>query len=69
MRFKEAFKYVYEEFSELTKTKTMVLFDPMKYDLFTEEPDKITKLFKTIREAQFSSGMACVSLPRYIFKM
>ncbi len=53
-------KDVYEEFSELTKSEQMALFDAMKQDLFPEEPDKITKLLKTIREARFASGMACV---------
>lgn len=53
-------KDVYEEFSELTKSEQMALFDAMKQDLFPEEPDKITKLLKTIREARFSSGIACV---------
>lgn len=63
MRFKEEFnmwKDVYEEFSELTKSEQIALFEAMKQDLFPEEPDKITKLLKTIREARFSSGMACV---------
>ena len=38
----------------------MALFDALKQDLFPEEPDKITKLLITIREARFASGMACV---------
>lgn len=53
----------------------MALFEAMKQDLFPEEPDKITKLLKTIREARFASGMACVhcwyglcSLRKYIGK-
>jgi hypothetical protein len=50
-------KDVYEEFSELTKSDQMALFEAMKEDLFPDEPDKITKLLKTIREARFSSGM------------
>ena len=53
-------KDVYEEFSELTKSEQMTLFEAMKQDLFPEEPDKITKLLKTIHEARFASGMACV---------
>ena len=32
----------------------------MKQDLFPEEPDKINKLLKSIREARFSSGIGCV---------
>lgn len=49
-------KDVYEEFSELTKSEQIALFEALKQDLFPEEPDKITKL----REARFASGMACV---------
>lgn len=51
---------VYEDFSELTKSEQIALFEAMKQDLFPEEPDKITKLLKTIREARFSSGIGCV---------
>ena len=32
----------------------------MKQDLFPDEPDKITKLLKSIREARFASGLGCV---------
>ena len=32
----------------------------MKQDLFPEEPDKINKLLKSIREARFASGLGCV---------
>lgn len=32
---------VYEEFSELTKSEQMALFNAMKQDLFPDEPDKI----------------------------
>lgn len=32
----------------------------MKQDLFPDEPDKITKLLKSIREAKFASGLGCV---------
>lgn len=53
-------KDVYEDFSDLTKSEQLALFNAMKQDLFPEEPDKITKLLKTIREARFASGMACV---------
>jgi len=52
-------KGVYEEFSELTKSEQMALFNAMKQDLFPDEPDKITKLLKSIREARFASGMDC----------
>ena len=51
---------VYEDFSELTKSEQIALFEVIQQDLFPEEPDKITKLLKTIREASFSSGMGCV---------
>ena len=53
-------KDVYEEFSELTNSEQMALFNAMKQDLFPEEPDKITKLLKNIREARFASGLGCV---------
>ena len=33
----------------------MALFNAMKQDLFPEEPDKITALLKSIREARFAS--------------
>ena len=51
---------VYEEFSELTKSEQMALFNAMKQDLFPEEPDKITTLLKNIRESRFASGLGCV---------
>lgn len=51
---------VYEDFSELSKSEQIALFNTMKQDLFPDEPNKITKLLKTIREARFASGMACV---------
>lgn len=51
---------IYEEFSELSKSEQMALFKAMKEDLFPDEPDKITGMLKTIREARFSSGMGCV---------
>jgi transposase-like protein len=50
----------YEEFSDLTKSEQLALFNAMKQDLFPDEPDKITKLFKSIREARFASGLGCV---------
>lgn len=50
---------VYEDFSELSKAEQLALFEAMKQDLFPEEPDKINKLLKSIREARFSSGLAC----------
>ena len=44
-------KDVYEEFSELTKSEQMTLFEAMKQDLFPEEPDKyqIHKSYKPIK--------------------
>jgi transposase-like protein len=53
-------KDVYEEFSELIKSEQMALFNAMKEDLFPDEPDKITKLLKSIREIRFASGLGCV---------
>ena len=47
---------VYEDFSELTKSEQLALFNAMKEDLFPDEPDKITKLLKSIREARFALG-------------
>lgn len=38
----------------------MALFNAMKQDLFPDEPDKITKLLKSIREARSALGMGCV---------
>lgn len=51
---------VYEEANELTKEEQLELFNALKNDLFPDEPDKITKLLKTIRESRFDSGIACV---------
>lgn len=48
---------VYEEFSDLTKSEQLALLNAMKQDLFPDEPDKITKLLKSIREARFASGL------------
>jgi len=51
---------VYEQFGELTESEQLALFNAMKQDLFPDDPSKITKLLKDIREARFASGMACV---------
>jgi hypothetical protein len=51
---------IYEEFSELSKSEKMALFNAMKEDLFPDETDKITELLKSIRESRFSSGMGIV---------
>lgn len=51
---------VYEDFSELTRSEQMALFNTMKQDLFPDELDKITKLLKSIREARFASGLVWV---------
>jgi len=51
---------LYEEANELTKEEQLELFNALKNDLFPDEPDKITKLLKTIRESRFDSGIACV---------
>jgi len=53
-------KDVYEDISELTKSEQMALFNAMKQDLFPDEPDKINKLLKRIRESRFASGLGCV---------
>jgi ribosomal protein L29 len=51
---------IYEEFSELSKSEKMALFNAMKEDLFPDETDKITELLKSIRESRFSSSMGIV---------
>ncbi|WP_342506635.1 IS1595 family transposase [Sporosarcina sp. FSL K6-2383] len=51
---------VYEDFSDLTKSEQLALFKAMKQDLFPDDPDKITSLLKSIREACFASGLGCV---------
>jgi hypothetical protein len=51
---------IYEEFSNLSESEQIALFEAMKHDLFPEEPEKITKLLKKIRESRFSAGIACV---------
>lgn len=47
---------VYEDFSELSKSEQLALFEAMKQDLFPEEPNKIVELLKNI----LSSGLGCV---------
>ncbi|MDR6999110.1 IS1595 family transposase [Neobacillus niacini] len=51
---------VYENFSELSKSDQLALFEAMKQDLFSDDPKKITELLNRIRESRFSSGLACV---------
>lgn len=51
---------VYEEFSDLTKSEQITLFNEMNKDLFPDEPDKMTKLLKSIREVRFASGLGCI---------
>lgn len=51
---------VYEDFSKLSKSEQLALFEALKHDLFPEELDKINKLLKILREARFSSGIGCV---------
>ncbi|MDW0118597.1 IS1595 family transposase [Sporosarcina thermotolerans] len=51
---------VYEDFSDLTKSEQLALFEAMKQDLFPDDPNKITALLKSIREARFASGLGCV---------
>lgn len=53
-------KDVYEDFSDLTKSEQLALFNAMKDNLSPDESNKITKLLKTIREARFASGLGCV---------
>lgn len=56
----KSYDVVYEDFSGLSKSEQLALFNAMKQDLFPDEPDKITKLLKSIREARFASGLGCV---------
>lgn len=51
---------VYEDFSELSESEQLALFEAMKQDLFPDDPKKITELLNRIRESRFSSGLACV---------
>ncbi|MBA9024729.1 transposase-like protein [Peribacillus huizhouensis] len=51
---------MWKDVSELTKSEQIALYNAMKQDLFPDEPDKITKLLKSIREARFASGLGCV---------
>ncbi|MBM7703623.1 Mg2+/Co2+ transporter CorC [Bacillus iocasae] len=51
---------IYEESSERSKSEQMALFEAMKQDLFSDEPEKITKLLKSIRESRFADGMSCI---------
>jgi len=51
---------VYEDFSDLTESEQLALFEAMKQDLFPDDPNKITSLLKSIREARFASGLGCV---------
>lgn len=51
---------VHEDFSKLSKSEQLALFEALKHDLFPEELDKINKLLKILREARFSSGIGCV---------
>jgi transposase-like protein len=51
---------VYEQFSELSKTEQLSLFEAIKNDLAPTESDKLKELQKRIREARYSGGIACV---------
>ncbi len=57
---------VYEDVNVLSKEEQLELFKALKNDLFPDEPDKITKLLKTIRETRFNSGNGLCSLWKYI---
>lgn len=51
---------VYKDFGDLPKSEQIAMFEAIKKDLLPDEPDKITKLLKSIREARFASGLGCV---------
>ncbi|NGQ94871.1 IS1595 family transposase [Brevibacillus sp. SYP-B805] len=52
-------KRLYEDFSDLSKTEQMRLFQAIKDTLFPEEKEDISKMIHQIREVRFSNGLAC----------
>ncbi|GKU82844.1 hypothetical protein NCCP28_22400 [Niallia sp. NCCP-28] len=52
--------HVYRDFSDLSKSKQLALFEAMKQDLFPEEREDIAKMLKDIRETRFSDGLSCL---------
>lgn len=55
---------VYGDFSDLTKSEQLALFETMKRDLFPDDPNKVTSLLKSIREARFASGSVGLTTAR-----
>lgn len=53
-------RHVYRDFSDLSKSEQLALFEAMKQDLFPEEREDIAKMLKDIRETRFSDGLACL---------
>ncbi|MDU3869237.1 MAG: IS1595 family transposase [Bacillus paranthracis] len=53
-------RHVYRDFSDLSKSEQLALFQAMKQDLFPEEREDIAKMLKDIRETRFSGGLACL---------
>lgn len=53
-------RHVYRDFSDLSKSEQLALFEAMKQDLFPEEREDIAKMLKDIRETRFSGGLACL---------
>lgn len=53
-------RHVYRDFSDLSKSEQLALFEAMKQELFPEERQDIAKMLKDIRETRFSDGLACL---------
>jgi transposase-like protein len=53
-------RHVYSDFSDLTKSEQLSLFNAIKDTLFPEEQEDIAKMLKDIRETRFSGGLACL---------
>ena len=51
---------VYEDLGDLTESQQLAFIKAMIQDLFPDDPDKITSLLKSIREARFASGLGSV---------
>ena len=51
-------RHVYRDFSDLSKTEQLALFEAIKQDLFLEEREDIAKMLKDIRETRSSDGLA-----------
>ena len=53
-------RHVYRDFSDLSKSEQLALFEAMKQDLFPKEREDIVKMLKDTRETRFSGGLACL---------